>query len=365
MKFSCVREKLDYALTTADRFTGKNISLPILGSILLYAKNGSLAIIATNLEHAVEIVLSGNSEKEEKICIPARISSAFVQSLSDERVDGEIKNTHLVLKSGSRTTKINCLLADEFPLLPSLKKHTGVTVSSSLLRDGLELVIPAVSLSGFKPELNGVLFKAGKQSLTLAATDTFRLAEKTIPTVRMRSEKNFSFILPSRAASEVARVSGRSEDTEIWVDENQALFSSGDVRIVSRLIDGVFPEYESIVPKNFESTNIMKKNDIRDSIRASGIFSSKLQDVTLSFQESHIEISSQNQDVGEYKTRVPSLFLGKPLTVSFNYRYILDGLNSLREEDVFWGCNSENTPTLIRNKDDNSFIYIVMPIRTT
>lgn len=364
MKFSCIREKLDYALTTAERFTGKNISLPTLGSILFHLRGGTLTIAATNLEYAIEMVVSGSGEGEERICVPAKISSAFIQSLKDDTIDVEAKNTHLVLKSGARITRINCLTADEFPLIPSLKKHTGVVVSSSLLREGLEKVLPAVSLSGFKPELNGVLFRAGKQSLTLAATDTFRLTEKTITLAKGPADKNFSFILPSRAASEIMRVLRDGEESEIWIDENQALFSIGNTKIVSRLIDGVFPEYEGIVPKNFGTTSIMQRNEIKDSIRTSGIFSSKLQDVILRFQESHVEVSSQNQEVGEYRTKIPSSFSGNPVTVSFNYRYILDGLNALHEDEIFFGCNDENAPALLRNKSDNSFIYVVMPIRT-
>ena len=159
------------------------------------------------------------------------------------------------------------------------------------------------------------------------------------------------------------RILGSGEDVEVWIDENQALFNAGNIRVVSRLIDGVFPEYRAIVPKNFEATSIIQKNEIKDSIRTSGIFSSKLQDVTLGFHESHIEVFSQSQDIGEYRTKIPSVFSGTPLTVGFNYRYVLDGLNALHEEEVFFGCNNENAPALLRNKDDNSFLYVVMPIR--
>ncbi|MBI3273625.1 MAG: DNA polymerase III subunit beta, partial [Candidatus Colwellbacteria bacterium] len=333
-------------------------------SILLSIDGDTLRVAATNLEYAIEITLAGNGKGEGRVCVPARVLSAFVQSLKEDIVDLEIKNTHIAVKSALRTTRINCFAADDFPLIPSLKKHTGITLSSSLLQDGLEKVLPAVSLSGFKQELNGVFFRAGKQSLTLAATDTFRLAEKTITLIKRQSEEVFSFILPSRIASEMTRILKGDEDVSLWIDDNQALFETGDVKIISRTIDGAFPDYAGIVPKDFKTASVLQKNDLKDAIRSSSIFASKLQDVMMSCNDLCVEVSSRNNDVGEYKTKIPSTLSGDPLIVSFNYRYMLDGINSLHENEVFFGCSGEGAPALLRNTSDNSFIYVVMPIRS-
>ena len=247
--------------------------------------------------------------------------------------------------------------------MPTIKKTTSFEVGALELQGGLASVLPAVSPSEFKPELAGVLCKVGLRTLQLAATDTFRLAEKTIPLARTGDPSQFSFILPLRMASELSRILDGEEQIVVSLGENQVLFEREGMRIISRLIEGNFPEYGAIIPKQFETTCFFKRAELLRAVRSSSIFASKLQDVNLVFTQNQCEVSSANQEIGEYQTRLPVTLSGKEGKVSFNYRYLMDGLAMLHGDEIFFGMNNETAPTLMHDRTDNSLLYVIMPIR--
>lgn len=365
MNFSCVKEKLEYAASSAERFTGKNTTLPVLENILLELKDNTLRIAATNLEYALEVSVTGRGKKDGRISIPAKIFHSFLQSTKDTTVELEGKNGILTVKSPLLQTKINGTTADDFPLIPKIKPHTTFWVESSLLRNGIEKVLPAVSLSEFKPELNGILFKVTPSILYLAATDTFRLAEKTIPLSKTRAGETLSFILPHRVSQELRRALGENSEIKIAVGDNQVYFAGDQFELTSRLIDGSFPEYAGIVPQDFETKCFLKRSEVLDAVRASSIFSSKLSDVSLYLDEGFLTVHSMNPEVGEYKTQIEAAMSGKGASIHFNYRYLLDGLAALESDDFFFGCNNENSPAVLKNKNDGSYLYLVMPIKVS
>lgn len=363
MKFSCVKENIEKALATAERFTGKNLTLPILGNVLLEVKGNEMSVTATNLEYGVEIKVPGRGIKDGKVSVPAKILNSFFQSLkSSEKIEFEEKQNNLYVRSSQRDTRVNGMNHEDFPLIPKIKKTISVAIETKPLKDGLEKVLPAVSSSEFKPELTGVYLQVLPREVRLAATDTFRLAEK-IFSFKGKEGESFSFILPQRVALELSRIISQVERVEVATGDNQAIFEGDGFKIVSRVIEGTFPEYSGIIPKNFETTSFVGREELMGAVRSASIFSSKIQEVTFVFEGNEAEISSSNTEVGELKAKIPVASTGKDLSVSFNYRYLLDGLSALDEEDVFVGLNGEAAPSLLRNKSDGSFQYILMPIR--
>lgn len=362
MKFSCVKEYIEKAVAIAERFTGKNITLPILANLLLETEGSNLLITATNLEYAVQITVPGRVGRPGKASVPAKILNALVQSIQEEKIDFEEKQKNILVRTETRDIRINGLNPEEFPLLPKLKKTSSFKLEAYLLRQGIEKVLPAVSTSEFKPELAGILFHSTPKALKLAATDTFRLAEKTI-LLSGKEGENFSFILPQRVALELARILPDKEEVKISIGENQALFEADGIKIISRLIEGNFPEYGGIIPGQFENTSHLKREECIRAVRSASIFSSKIQEVALKFKEKTLEIASANSEVGEHRVTIPAASSGKETAISFNYRYLLDGLSALDEEELFIGVNNETAPSLLRNKKDGSFLYVLMPIR--
>ncbi len=366
MKFSCAKVHLERALAVAERFTGKNVTLPVLGNVLLETRGNTLTVSATNLEYAVEVLVPGRGFRDDKVSVSAKVASSLVQSVKEEKIELEGRQGSLLLKSGTRDTRINGLPTDDFPLLPKIKKTGSFSVEGALLRNALEHVLPAVSPSEFKPELAGVNFLASGGILRLAATDTFRLAEAVSVLPKKGEKDSFSFILPQRTSQEIARTCG-DEDGEVSIifGENQVEFGTPSLRIISRLIEGRFPDYAAIIPKKFETSCFLNRKELLDVARAASIFASKLQEVSLAFENGVLKIAATNPDVGEYRTELPAPLSGKSVQVSFNYRYLLDGLNSLEEEEIFFGINGHDGPALIRNKSGQEFLYVLMPIRLT
>ncbi len=342
---------------------------------MLEVHENTLTVTATNLEHAVQLSVSGTGGRPGKVSVSAKIASALIQSMSssggssrrDEKIQLEEKGRGVVVKSDTRDARLNGMPADDFPLIPAVKPNISFITGSAELRDGLASVLPAVSLLEFKPELAGINCKIGLRSVRLAATDTFRLAEKTIPLARAQEQKQgqpeFSCILPQRIAGEISRILDGEEEILIGLGDNQALIECPGMKITSRLIEGNFPEYGAIIPNQFGTTCFLKRAELLQAVRSSGIFASKLQDVTLSFTQSACEISSANQEIGEYHTRLPAALSGKDARVSFNYRYLMDGLALLQGDEIFFGMNDETAPALLHDRTDQTLLYVIMPIR--
>ena len=367
MRFVCTKDALEKVLVVAERFTGKSVTLPILGNFLIEAEKNTLTVTATNLEYAIQSSIVGHVGREGKVSVPAKIITSLIQSTHDEKVDLEEKQGNLLVKAETRNIKINGVSPDDFPLLPKIKKSFSCSVDAALLSQGVGRVLPAVSISEFKPELNGILFHISSGHIRLAATDTFRLAESSWKLSKKRDrDESFSFITPHRVVQEVGRfLAGRELEVKIAIGENQILFETPGTAVFSRLIEGKFPEYSGIIPTTFETTSFLKRDHFVNAIRSSSIFSSKLQDVTVALSRDAVVLSTKNSEVGEYTTTLPAATTGKDVTVNFNYRYLLDGLGVLEDEEIFIGCNAEGAPVLLRNKSNEDFLYVLMPIRFT
>lgn len=367
MKFICVSEKLAQALSLAERFTGKSITLPILGNILLEVRKGVLFITATNLEYGIRIALQGKESQDGRVSVPAKIISPFIQSLKGEKLELESSQSHLVIKTNGRATKVNGSSANDFPLLPSIKKAFSFILRGGALQRAVEQVIPAVSTSEFKQEFTGVFCSLSGNALHLVATDTFRLGEKKI-TLLKKPESGFTpFIIPRAVIQEVARAFSQEDEIIVSFGDNQITFESDGIYIISRIIDGTFPNYTGIIPKEFGISCFVGRNELKDALKAAGIFASKLSDVTLTFNSKKLTLRAANPDIGEYHTDIPikAEQTKGEIQTSFNIRYLLDGVNALSEEEIFFGCNATDAPSLIHDKEDGTFLYVVMPIRLT
>lgn len=366
MKFSCITSYLTRAALIAERFTGKNITLPALAHVRIDADTNTITLTATNLEHAVEWRVPGRVTRKGSVCVPAKIFSSLLQSFGDEKIEAEEERGSLRLKTQTRDGKVNGIDTDEFPLVPKVKKINTFSIEASLLARNVMRVLPAVSSSEFKPELTGVFMSAGRDTLTLAATDTFRLAECAQELTGERDGSLVSCIVPERTAQELARILVESEGRAmISLGENQLLVETAEGKIVSRLIEGNFPEYRAIIPTRFTTSAYIKKNELVGGIRSASIFASKLQETTVRFSAQGLEITAANPEVGDYHVVYPVAREGSEVEINFNWRYLLDGVQSLEDEELFFGCNQESSPALIRNKSHQNFSYVVMPIRLT
>lgn len=375
MEFISLVENFKKGINIGERVSGKNFTLPILSNLLLSTNKNKLIISATDLEIGLEIEISGKVEEEGKVTIPAKHFANFLNNLSEEKIilKSKEKENVVKIKSGDYEINFQSMPVDDFPIIPEIKTESYLELNLNTLKESLEQVIPSSGYSSVKPELNSVLIDFEESVLKFVATDSFRLAEKTLKDDEFQSilKENKNIIIPLKTAQEVLRISQEnleniSPQVKIFSDPNQILFSFGSARLVSRLIEGNYPKYANIIPKEFSTQIIIPKKELIEAVKISGLFSGKINDIRFKInpQKKEVIIEAHDPSLGESQIKIiPQEINGEPLEISFNYRYVLDGLNSLREEIIFWGFNQELNPCLMRGARDKSFFYILMPIK--
>lgn len=366
MKCIVLAEYLQKYFLTAERFTGKNIHLPILGNILFEFFDQKIKITATNLEIACVFYIPAKILKEGSVTIPARSFTSYLQTLpSDGKVILEEKDGVLYIETESVHSKIVTVSAKDFPLIPKIKKEKSIKIKTQDFQTILQKVATAVSVSKIKPELNGVFvsYTAQGNMCTFAATDTFRLAEEKI-FIQKSNSGDFSFIIPIRTVQELIHYQTNEKDAELVYGDSQIKVLFGEQEIISNSASGTFPNYGGIIPKTFTTTVEIAKTAFIDAIRSASFFSSKLQDIRIKMESSEaVEINAENSEIGETTVSLKAKIQGKPAHISFNYKFLLDGVQALSGDSVVLSMNTEASPALLKSADNSMYQYLIMPIK--
>ncbi|KKS08012.1 MAG: DNA polymerase III subunit beta [Candidatus Brennerbacteria bacterium RIFOXYC1_FULL_41_11] len=371
MRFTSLLENIKKSLLFAEKALGKSSNLPILSSFLIEAEKNTVKVSATNLEIGIKSSFSAKIEKEGKVVVPAKTLINFLGQVNEAKLDFVLGEKKLVLKTDEYQAEFSLLDAEEFPIIPEVKSGKTLRIESNLLAKSFEQVLIASSRNDFRPELSSVYF--GFQEgigLKIVATDTFRLAEKIIPDNEFHAlvkEKTYCLI-PLRTAEEVMKIAKEKlEPCDISIDQNQILFEWKETSLISRLLEGEFPDYDAVVPKDFESQLTASQEKLLEALRVTGVFSSKLNDVKLNFspKDKKLILLAQDNFVGSNQAKVElESVKGESREMVFNYRYLLDGLQAMQvKEKVFIGFGSQERPILIRSENDASYFYILMPLR--
>ncbi len=374
MKLTCTQENLRTALSALERVVGKQSTLPILSNILLETEKGQFRLSATNLEIGVITSIGAKIERDGKITLPAKLLIHFIQNLAlDQIVSIEQVGTQVVLESGNYTVKINSLDSKDFPIIPERSSGEIFTIESESFRQGLQRTLFCVSLNESRPELTGVLCGLQEGILYLAATDSFRLAEwkmkeKPEGDVSAFEAHQSSVIIPAYTLQEVLRVMSQNIGrVSVAIEENQIFFEIGSTRIVSRLINGKYPEYQAIIPKHYSTEITLHQDEFQRALKIATSFSTYSSGEVvflLNPENGWLEIQSQTQGVGEQTARIPyEGHLAESAHIVFNPRYILEGAAVMGSE-LRLALNTPTTPVRIFSEaEQESYTYIVMPIR--
>lgn len=367
MIIECIKDKIREAVNLAEKATGRNLSLPILSSILLQAKDKTLVVKATNLEIGLEIEIPAKVEEEGEIAVNAMVLSGFLSNLPKEnKLKIKSDGGNIKISSELTSTLIKSLPVDDFPIIPKVKDGEYFKIGSQELINGLRSVVFASSLSDIKPEIASVyVYKEGVE-IIFVATDSFRLAEKRI-TLKDKIKDFSPIIIPFRNVGEIIRVFDHLDSIlDITSDGNQISFVSDSIHLTSRIINGTYPDYRQIMPQNHKTEVVITRDDLINNLKIANIFSDKYSqvDFVIKTKENIFEVSSLNQEVGENLSQVITEIKGEDLTVSFNIRYIIDCLSVISQKDLSLKFVDQNKPLLIQGVGDNSFSYIVMPIRS-
>ncbi len=364
MNIECIKDKLSYAIGKAERITGKNINLPILSCVLLEANDSSLTIKATNLDIGIEINLPVKVNKAGKVAVSGAVLSNFISNLTnDKNITLEEVSGNLKVSTKHSQSLIKTFPVDDFPNIPRVLSDKPFTFNIPSLMKGFKSVMYSSSVSTIRPVLSSLLLASEEDSVVFVATDSFRLSEKV---VGVKKHKEFSQILiPFKNVGEIIRtLEDIKEDATVCLNENQIAFSYGDIYITSRVIDGVFPDYKQIIPKDIKTEVIVLKQDFVSALRISNIFSDKFSQVTFHIESKNktFKITTKNIDIGENVNNIDAVIRGDELSISFNYKYIIDCFQSIDSDSISLSFSDTNKPMVIRGVGDKSFLYLVMPM---
>ncbi len=380
MKITILKEKLKEGVGIVERIATKSLSLPILNNILMVVEKNFLSLAATDLEISIKWWSLVKTEREGQIVIPSKIFSGFIGFLPSKPVRLAVKDTVLRVECDNYQSSIKGLSPDDFPIIPQVATEEKILTKSQLFCQALSQVVDFSSNSSAKPEISGIFFQFQKNLLTMTATDSFRLGEKKIylDSSLVNTTKDYSFILPQKTAREIINIFGEREgDLAIYFSPNQILFETSipetphpQIQLTSRLIEGEYPNYQEIVPKKYDTCVTVQASEFLNQVKLASLFSGKINEIKLSIDptKGRIDLFSQSPDLGEYHGFLAGKVEGKPCEISFNYRFLLDGLLSVcsgreKASEVVLELTSSEKPGVIRPRGDESFLYLVMPIK--
>ncbi len=364
MIFSCTQENFNKAINKVSKIVSSRGSLPILSNILITTDNGQLKLSATNLEIGINTWIGAKIDKEGSISISAKLLQEFISINKDKKLDFIAKTNTLNIKSEKYNTNIKGLPADEFPLIPNIKKELFTKINSNILQEAILQTSFSCALDETRPILTGVLFKFENNKLKLAATDSYRLAEKTIQ-LPQKVKKDIQIIVPQRTVLELARILSESEgEVEIYVEENQIMFVFNNTEFISRLVEGSFPDYQQIIPQKFQTKAIINKEEFSNALKIGSIFARDMaNNIKIKFLDNILEVTAVSPQIGDNLAKIKSQITGKNLEIAFNAKFILDFLNIQNTENIIIEAVDKTTAVVFKNPNDSDYLYIVMPLR--
>jgi DNA polymerase-3 subunit beta len=374
MKVEVLKENLKIGLNIVEKIVGKNLSLPILDNVLINIEDNYLSLSSTDLETAIKLWILAKIIKKGKVVVPAKFLSSFVSLLPNDKIVLEEKNQNLYVECKNFKTQIQGYNSEEFPIIPKLDDVDYLEIDNRKFCQGLSQIVDVASPSQTRPEISGVLFIFNKNSIKIVATDSFRLAEKNI-LLEKAVKKDCSFILPQKPAKEIINILGEKEGMlKIFISPNQVLFefpmkgvAHPEAQIISRLIEGEYPNYEEIIPKKFKTHVTLKRDEFLNQVKTASLFSGKINEVKvkINVQNKEVEVYAQSPDVGESKSTISAKIEGEEIEAAFNHKFLIDGLSNIKSSEIIFDLSKEEGPCVLRPVGDASYIYVVMPIKST
>jgi DNA polymerase-3 subunit beta len=373
MRVSCLQENLAKGLSIVGRAVAARSTLPVLGNILLATDNGRLKLSATNLEIGITCWIGAKVEEDGATTVPARTFVDLVNALPQDRVDMEltIKTQSLNVKSGRFANNIKGVDAQEFPIIPQPDENNAIHIAPDVLHKMIEQVVFAAAADEARPILTGVLAKFSGKTLTLAAADGFRLSVRTA-LLTDGVDETLEVIIPARALAELGRIIGdQTEPVSITVtpQRSQILFHLTNIDLVSQLIDGKFPPYESIIPKASTTKSVIETNALLKACKAANVFAREAANIAKvnitpgdSLTPGHITIGATSAETGDNAGELDATVEGTPVEIAFNVKYLIDVLNVVGTDRISMETSNPSAPGLIRPIGDETFTHVIMPM---
>ncbi|MCE9608741.1 MAG: DNA polymerase III subunit beta [Chthoniobacter sp.] len=362
MKFSVSKEKLLAGLQTVQNVVSTRTTLPILSNVLLQATDGQLRLTTTDLDVGVSGVIDAQVEKPGATTLPARRLANIVRELPAAEVQIEIDSKNVAsIRCGQSFFKILGLPEEEFPPLPKFEGAKTFTIHQQALRDALKKTSYAISTDETRYVLNGILFSFKENKLTMVATDGRRLALVDLEVEFPRSSEGEP-IVPTKCVTELGRLLGDEGDVRVSVGDSQISFEIGGTLLVSKLIEGNYPNYRQVIPGEAKERITLERETFLNAVhRVSLLSSEKSNSVKLVFTKNNIEIAANTPDIGEAHESLPVAYKGREFSIAFNPEFLQAPLRALPNDEIFLDLIDEMSPGVI--KIQSPYLYVLMPMR--
>ncbi|HYH36489.1 MAG TPA: DNA polymerase III subunit beta [Candidatus Saccharimonadales bacterium] len=363
MKLQVTQENLNHALSSVARVANSRGTLPILANVLIKTSSNRLSLSATNLDIAITHYIGAKVNTEGSITVPARLMQDFVNSLPSGVIELDLQETKLHVTTDQYQSVVNGIVADDFPVMPAISTGKKWGLSAAEFKKALQQVVFAASADETRPVLTGILLQTNNGGLVMAATDSYRLAEKQLG----KNKEEIHLLVPASAMQDLLRVLPDNDDQiKITHDEQQVLFQVGDIELVTRLLDGKYPDYHKLIPKTFTAKATLKRADLINVTKVSSLFARESAgSVTIELDEAEekLSIRSVASQLGENTANAPAKVKGSG-SITLNSRYLLDALGAVSGEDVVFGFNGKLEPTLLYDSANDDYRHIIMPLKS-
>lgn len=363
MKLQVTQENLSRALSSVSRVASGRGTLPILSNVLVKTVDNRLSIAATNLDIAITHYIGSKVSEEGAITVPARLMQDFVSSLPGGVIELKLEENKLHISADKYQSIINGISAEDYPVMPAIDKGSNWKIPAKKLKAGLQQVIMAASNDEARPVLTGVYMHTFEGKLFLVATDSYRLAEKAL----IDTKEEINLLIPASALQDLLRILGDSEDEVVVThDDQQVLFTIGDIELVTRLIEGNYPDYRKLIPSQFATSAKLARTDLTNITKVSSLFARESAgSVTINLNEKDLAVSIRSvaSQLGENTSSAAAEVSGDG-TITLNSRYILDALHALSGDEVSLSFNGKLEPCVLKDPKAADYTHVIMPLKS-
>lgn len=374
MRLVCTQRALVEGLAIVERAVPSKSPLPVLSNVLLATDEGRLKLVANNLEMAITAWIGAEIADEGTVTLPARLLSDFVSSLMGGDIQMALKpgTKTMNLKCGRYEANINGIDAEDFPAVPSVGEGPRCEIAARTLRTAISQAAFAAATDETRPVLSGVLVTLQGEELTLAAADGFRLAVRTVPLATPLAEK-LAMLVPARTLLELGRILPDSEDAVVIAatpNQNQVMFQVPNILVVSRLIEGQFPDYQRIIPQNYQTRVVLPVAEFLQAAKTAAVFSRDNSNIVrLAIKPSgeelapgRVDVQATSAEMGDNVGQLDGSVEGEETQIAFNVRYLRDALEAVSSGEVALEITGPTSPGLLKPVAGSGHLHVIMPM---
>lgn len=370
MKLSFLQENFNLALSNVSRFISNKNQLPVLNNILIATDSGRLKLSATNLELSINYWIGAKIEEEGTTTIPAKEITEFVSYLSPGKIDLSLKENNILnLFSQKTESNFTTIPSTDYPDFPDIDPNNSFDIDYDIFSESISQIAFSAALDDIRPVLTAVLCQFSNDKLTFVATDGFRLSVKEIKVVNslnLKEDEVITFLIPAKSLLEVIKLAKSNKKITIGLtlDKHQVIFVLDEIEVISRLIEGDYPNYQKIIPESFSTKVFLNRDEFLQAVKIASVFAKESANVIkMNTKTSSIELSANAPQIGQNKIDLDSKIEGESVEIAFNYKFLLDFLTNCKSQEVLIQLNDSLSPASFTDQSDPNFTHIIMPVR--